>query len=275
MRAVTPGYFAAMGIPLLEGRGLAETDGRDTPAVAVIGESLARRFWPSASAVGHHLLYEWNGNERVEIIGVVGDVRHEGPAGAPLLEIYRPLTQFPHSAMTLVVRGSGDPMANAGPVRALMHELDRDLPIADLQAMDALVRDAVGPTRLIATLFTLFGGLGILLATIGIYGVMTYSVQQRRQEFGIRLALGGHAGTLVALTVRRGALLTMKGIAIGIAVAFLATRLMTRLLFGVLPSDRVTYGMTAALLSVVGIAAAYLPGRRAAQVNPVSLLRGE
>jgi predicted permease len=275
MRAVTPGYFPAMGMALLEGRLLSEQDVAASPAVAVVSASLARRFWPEASAIGHFLLYEWFSVERVEIVGVVADVHHDGPAQAPLLAIYRPLTQFPYEAMALVVRTTGNPVSQAGAIRGAIRDIDPDLPISDLQPMTALVRDAVGSTRLLTTLLALFGTLGGVLAAIGVYGLMTCTIQQRRREFGIRLALGGRADALVRHTVRRGAVLTFAGLAIGAAVAFLATRLMARLLFGVVPTDAVTFGLTFGLLGLVGIVATWLPARRAARVNLVALLREE
>jgi ABC-type antimicrobial peptide transport system permease subunit len=177
--------------------------------------------------------------------------------------------------MALVVRATGNPVSQAGAVRGVIRDLDRELPIADLQPMTALVHDAVGSTRLLTTLLALFGTLGGVLAAIGVYGLMTYTVQQRRREFGIRLALGGRANALVRHTVRRGAVLTVGGLALGAGAALVASRLMARLLFGVVPTDAVTFGLTFSLLGVIGIVATWLPARRAAQVNLVTLLREE
>ena len=148
MRAVTPSYFAAMGIPITEGRGLTDADGMETPDVAVVSQTLAHTFWPDSSAVGHYLLYEWDRPERVRIVGVAGDVHHDGPDTQAYMEIYRPLSQFPYSSMALVVRGAGDPAAYAMPVRNAIRELDRDLPLATVEPMSALVSRAVGTTRL-------------------------------------------------------------------------------------------------------------------------------
>jgi putative ABC transport system permease protein len=274
MHAITPGYLAAMGIPLVEGRPLSEHDRAETPAVALVSQSLAKRFWPNGSALGHHLLYEWFTNQRAEIVGVVGDVRHDGPATAPLLDIYRPLTQFPYPAMSLVVRGTGDLLGYASSVRTLVREIDSELPLADVQPMTALVNTAVGSTRLITTLLVLFGGLGMALAAVGIYGLMAYTVQLRRQEFGVRLALGGRPGALVTATVRRGMLLTLRGIGVGLVAAILTARLMNQLLFEVTPADRITFGVTVTLLAVVGLLAAWIPARRAARIDLLALLRG-
>jgi putative ABC transport system permease protein len=275
MRAVTPGYFKAMGIAIKEGRGLTDDDVAQTPAVGIVSETLARTFWPNGSAVGHYLLYEWNGNERVQIVGVAADVHHEGADKQPFMEIYRPLAQFPYGAMSMVVRGSGDAMSNAAPLRAAIHEIDRDLPIAELRPMSELVAQSLGTTRLSAALFALFGVLGLVLAAVGIYGVMSYTVQQRRHEIGIRMALGARAGTVVGLVMRRGATLALIGIVVGTIGGLIATRLMSKLLFGIAPSDPGTFATTAAILGAVALLATYVPGRRATMVNPVTVLRGE
>lgn len=275
MRAVTPGYFKAMGIAIKDGRGLTETDIASSPAVGVVSETLARRFWPKESAVGHYLLYEWNGNERVRIVGVAGDVHHEGPDKAALMEIYRPLAQFPYSSMTLVVRGSGDPVAYVVPMRQAIQSIDRQLPLAEVHTMSELVFQSLGRTRLSATLFGLFGTLGLILAAIGIYGVMSYTVQQRRHEIGIRIALGARPQQVVGMVVRRGMVLATIGIALGTVSALGLTRFMQGLLFQVGPTDQRTMAVVALILGAVAALAAYFPGRRATSVDPVKVLRGE
>jgi putative ABC transport system permease protein len=275
MRAVTPGYFQAMGIAIKQGRGLTEADAQKTPAVGVVSETLARTFWPNESAVGHYLLYEWNGNERVQIVGIASDVHHDGPDKAAYMEIYRPLAQFPYSGMALVVRGSGDAAALAGPVREVVRSIDRELPLAQVRTMDDLVSESLGRTRLSTTLFSLFGALGLLLAAVGIYGVTSYTVQQRRHEIGIRMALGARPGTVVRMVVRRGAALVGAGIVIGTVGGLAGGQLMQKLLFNVSPGDTSTFVAIAALLGAVGLVAAYVPARRATRVDPVAVLRGE
>jgi putative ABC transport system permease protein len=276
MRAVTPSYFTAMGIPIKEGRGFTDADRAGTADVAVVSETLARTFWPDSSAVGHYLLYEWDGAERVRIIGVAGDVHDDGPRTDAYMEIYRPLSQFAYyNSMALVVRTSGDPAAYATPVRDAIRELDRDLPLAAVEPMTALASRAVGTARLSAVLFGMFGVLGLLLAAIGIYGVMSYTVQQRRHEIGVRVALGASSGDVLRLVVGRGASLSLTGIAIGVAGALAASGLMQKLLFGVPPRDLPTFAIIAAVLASVGVLAACLPGLRATRVDPVTVLRGE
>jgi putative ABC transport system permease protein len=246
-----------------------------SPAVGVVSETLARTLWPGSSAIGHYLLYEWNGNERVQIVGVAADVHHEGADKQPFMEIYRPLAQFPYAAMSMVVRGTGDAMSQASGLRFAIHEIDRDLPIAQLRPMTELVDQSLGTTRLSAALFALFGVLGLVLAAVGIYGVMSYTVQQRRHEIGVRIALGARPSTVIRLVMRRGATLALIGIVVGTIGGLVATRLMSKLLFGIAPSDPVTFASTAAMLGAVALIATYVPGHRATLVDPVAVLRGE
>jgi putative ABC transport system permease protein len=275
MRAVTPGYFGAMGIPLEQGRGFTDDDGIGRPGVAIVSETLARKLFPGERAVGHFLAYEWDQPLRVEIVGVVGDVHHDGPAKETYMEIYRPLAQFAYRSMTLVIRAQGDPLPLARPAAAAVRSVDRDLPLASVQPLTALVSRAVGRTRLSTTLFGIFGAIGLILAAIGIYGVMSYTVEQRRQEFGIRMALGAEPRNVIALVTRRGALLAFTGIAIGSVAAFAAAGLMRSLLFGVPAHDPATFVTIALVLSLVGVLAAYIPGRRATRVDPLTALRSE
>ena len=274
MRAVTPSYFAAMGIPIIEGHGFTDADRMGTPDVAVVSRTLARTFWPDSSAVGRYLLYDWDRPLRVRIVGVAADVHDGGPDTEPYLEIYRPHSQFAYSSMSIVVKSSGGPAAYAMPVRSAIRELDRDLPVAEIEPMTALVSRAVGSTRLSTVLFGLFGLLGLVLAAIGIYGVMTYTVQQRRHEIGIRVALGASPRAVLRLVVWRGALLSLTGIAIGLVGAVAASGLMRKLLFGIPPRDVPTFVVIAAVLAGVGVLAACLPGLRATRVDPVTVLRG-
>jgi putative ABC transport system permease protein len=275
MRAVTPGYFGAMGIAIQNGRGLSETDVSNSPAVGVVSATLARTFWPNESAIGHYLLYEWNGMERVRIVGVAADVHHAGPDQAAYMEIYRPLAQFPYSAMTLVVRGSGDPAAYASPLRAAIKSVDAQVAVADVRTMNDLASRSLARTRLSTTLFSLFGALGLLLATVGIYGVMSYTMQQRRHEIGVRMALGARAGDVVRMAVQRGAQLVLLGIVIGTVGSLAGAHLMEKLLFGVTPGDRLTFAVITVVLGGAALLAAYVPARRATRIDPVTVLRGE
>jgi putative ABC transport system permease protein len=275
IRAVTPRYFTAMGIPIVEGRAVTDADGIGSTPVAVVSQTLARTMWPNESAIGHYLLYQWEHAERVRIVGVAGDVHHDGPDKQTYMEIYRPLSQLSYNAMTLVVRTNGDPASFAAPIRGVLRDVDREVTLATMQPMAALVAQALGTTRLSTALFGLFGVLGLVLAAIGIYGVMSYTVQQRRHEIGVRLALGAPPRTVLAIIVRRGLLLSLTGIGIGTVAALLATRIMQKLLYGVPPNDVGTFAAVTAILAAVGLLAAYLPARRATRVDAVMVLRGE
>jgi putative ABC transport system permease protein len=275
MRSVTPGYFRAMGIPVKAGRELTEMDGPNAPQVAVVSEKLAHTLWPTESAVGHFLLYDWDTPQRVQIVGIAGDIHHDGPEREAYMEIYRPVAQIASSNMTLVVRVAGDPAPYTNALRVAMRDVDRDIPLALVQPMSALVTRTLGTTRLTTTLFGLFGTLGLLLAGIGIYGVMSYTVQQRRHEIGVRMALGARGSDVARMVVGRGTRLIVTGIVLGTVGALLTTRLMQKLLFGVTPNDGLTFLATAAVLAAVGLTAAYVPARRATHVDPVGVLRGE
>jgi predicted permease len=275
MRAVTPGYFQAMGIPIVAGRPLTAADGASSPGVAVVSETLARTIWPNENAVGKFIDYEWYKMEHVQIVGVAGDVHHEGVDKQPFMEIYRPLPQFAYSTMTVVVRTAGDPSPLARSIRDVVRSIDPDQPVGRLETMSALVGSSLGTSRLSTMLFGLFGVVGLVLASVGIYGVMSYGVVQRTREFGVRMALGARPGDVRAMVVRQGATLTLAGIAIGVVGALLLTRLMRSLLFAVTASDPVTYVAIVGGLGAVALLASYLPARRATRVDPVIALSSE
>lgn len=273
MRAVTPGYFDAMGIAITRGRGFTTQDGFGTPKVGVISETLARTMFPAENPIGRFLIYEWAEMERVEIVGVAADVHHNAVDKAPFMEIYRPLAQFPYSAMWMVVRGTGDAAMLAQPMRDAIRAVDRNVPLAQVRPLAMMVAESLGRSRLSTALFALFGGLGLVLAAVGIYGVMSHTVQLRRHEMGVRMALGASPGSVRGLVVKRGARLALAGIALGTVGALAATRLMTKLLFDVRPGDPRTFLATAAILGAVALLASYIPARAATTVDPMAALR--
>ena len=208
-------------------------------------------------------------------MGVASDVHDAGAGKDPYMEIYRPLAQFPYSGMTVVVRASGDPALLEAPLRNVVRSVDPNQPIAKLETMDALVSESLANGRLSMMLFGMFGAVGLLLACIGIYGVTSYGVLQRTREFGIRMALGAQPSDVRNLVVQGGAKLTLIGIGIGLVGAIVLTRLMRSLLFGVTPTDPMTYAGSVAVLALVSVVASYVPARRATQVDPVIALRNE
>jgi len=275
VRAVTPGYFRAIGIPVDQGRGFTEADTKSSPKVGVVNETLARTLFPHESAIGHFITYEWDTTERFEIVGIVGDVHEVGPDQEAPAEMYRPLSQFPYRRVSIVLRGSGDPASYVGPARNAVREVDSNIPLASVEPLSVYKRCELVSNRLSATLFSLFGVLGLLLAAVGIYGVMSYAVEQRRHEIAVRVALGATQGDVVRTTLIRGASLCAIGIVLGTAVAVVGASLMQKLLFGIPPHDAATFAVDATLLAVVGLMAAYVPGVRAARVDPVNALRGD
>ncbi|HEV8445946.1 MAG TPA: ABC transporter permease [Gemmatimonadaceae bacterium] len=275
VRAITPGYFRAIGMRIKEGRGFTDADVKGSPKVGVVNETFARTTFPHESAIGHFITYPWAELERFEIVGVVDDVHEVGPNQDAPGEMYRPLSQFPYSRLSIVLRGSGDPSSYVAPLRKAVREIDRNIPLAAVEPLSALEKRAVVSNRLSAALFSLFGILGLLLAAVGIYGVVSYTVEQRRHEIAVRVALGATRGDVVRSILMRGAGLCAIGIGIGMVVAFAGANLMQKLLFGIPPRDATTFAVNGALLAIIGLLAAYVPGLRAARVDPARALRGE
>ncbi len=275
MRAVTPGYFEAMGIPIIKGRGLTLADRADAPSVTVVSETLARTMFPRQDPIGKRLGYGWGDSVSAEIVGVAGDVHHDGPSTAPYMEIYRPLAQFPYSFMSIVVRTDGEAPSITDAVRSEVHALDPDQPVAQLRPMQELMQETLAKPRLNTLLLSLFAVVGLTLAALGIYGLMSYAVAQRTQEIGIRMALGAKAKDVLAMIVRHGLALTLTGVAVGLVASLVLTQVMSRLLFGVSSRDPLTFVMVPVLLAVVALVSCFLPARRATRVDPIVALRSE
>ncbi|MEO8294031.1 MAG: ABC transporter permease [Gemmatimonadota bacterium] len=275
MRAVTPGYFDAMGIPILQGRGITQADGANSPAVTLISQTMARTLFAGENPIGQRLRYAWGDTLSVEIVGVVGDVHHDALSTAPYMEIYRPLAQFPYSFITLVVRSASDPAGLSKMIRAQVKEMDPDQPVRDLTPMNELMQASLAQPRLNMLLLTLFAVVGLVLAAVGIYGVMSYAVAQRTQEIGIRMALGARASTVLRMVAGRGLGLTLAGIGVGLVSAYLLTGLLARLLYGVSPRDPVSFAMVPLVLGVVALVACLVPARRATRVAPSVAMQSE
>ena len=275
MRSVNSAYFSAMGIPLVAGRAPADSDTALSPPVIVVNQTLARRFWPGASAIGGRLAIDQIGGRVAEIVGVVGDVKPDRINGAEWPTIYVPYAQGPAAAMTLAVRTAGAPLGLASAVTREVRQLDPDQPVADVRTMEEVVNLAVSGARFQTALLASFAGVAFLLAAVGIYGVISYDVSQRTNEIGIRMALGAQPADVRRLILGQGARLAVYGIVAGLLGAGALTRWMGTMLFGVGPTDVWTYAAVSILLAVVALAASYVPSRRAMVPDPVIALRHE
>ena len=274
VRPITPGYFAAMGIPLLKGRVFNERDGADS-RVLIINETLARKFFPGQDPIGQRLIITWDKPIEDEIIGIVGDIKETALEQESNPAVYWPHPREPYPFMNFVIRAAMDPATLSAAAAREIHALDPDQPVADVRTLDQVVAKSIARPRFNALLLTIFAGVALVLASVGIYGVMNYSATQRTQEIGIRMALGAKPGDILRLVVGHGMKLTLAGIAVGVIASLALTRLMTNLLFGVTATDLPTFLCVSAGLSVVALLANYIPARRATRVDPVRSLRYE
>ena len=274
---ITGDYFRAFQIPLMAGRTFEIRDGPDAPKAVVINESAAKRYFGSTeAAIGKRLTIWRDENFPREIVGVVGDTKADGLEAESGAQIYVPHAQDPGwNFMALVVRTASDPAAFAATLRREVQALDKDQPVFNVRTMDDVVANSLGTRRVSMQLFAVFAGAALLLAAIGIYGVMAYSVTQRTQEIGIRMALGAQRSDVLSLVIRQGMRLTVIGVVVGVAGAFALTRLMANLLFGVGATDAGTFVWIPVLLVSVSFCACYIPARRAARLDPIKALASQ
>jgi putative ABC transport system permease protein len=275
VRVITNHYFQAMGVPLLRGRLFDDRDRGTNVRRLIINDSLAREYFANEDPIGKSLIISWNDRGPDEIVGVVGDMRSQDLETAPKAAIYWPPARFTYPFMTVAVKTTGDPRAVASSVVSVLHQLDADVPAADVRTMDAVVDLSLAQRRLTMLLLTTFAALALILAAVGIYGVISYSVTQRTQEIGIRMALGAPRTRVLRMVVGQAMALSFAGVVAGASGAWLLTRLMQKLLFAVKPSDPLTFLMVSALLAAVAAIAASVPGLRATRVDPVIALRSE
>jgi len=268
----TPGYFRAMGIPLLRGRGFDEHDTASTSPVAIIDGAFARQFFPHEDPIGHKIKSYANWQT---IIGVVGSVKHQQPMNAPVPMIYSPHAQSPDPYMWVTVRATGDLAKLAATARADVRAIDPDIPLLKLRTMRQVVADSLSEPRLLSSFLAGFAGFALALASIGIYGIIAYSVAQRMREMGVRLALGASPSDVLALILRKAAWLAGTGLLVGIPAALAMSRAMRSLLYGISPRDLTVFAGVPLLLVMVALAASYVPARRAAKVDPTVALRYE
>lgn len=273
VQVVLPGYFKAMGIALLKGRVLTAADGPNGPTSVVVDERLADAFWPGQDPLGRRL-NGW-GFDTMTVVGVVRHVKNYGVAADSRQELYVAHAQRPFLRMTMVVRTAGDPAALLPAVRRAVTDLDAQLPIYGESTMDDVMDATVAGPRLAALLATAFGVVALILAAVGLYGVMAYMVATRTREIGVRMAVGATSGRVVRMVVRQALALSLAGVAIGVSGSLVATRLITSQLFGVSPADPVAYGVLPAVLLLVAVSASLVPAIRAARVSPLAALSEE
>ncbi len=274
VRVCDNGHFAAMRVPLKKGRLFEDREMRVKSNVVVVSESFARQFFPRGDAIGRQVVIHMSDEpEPTEIVGIVGDIRHESLANAVRPMAYWPHPQLVYSAMTFTLRTDGDPAALASAFEAAVHAVDRNQPVADLRTMESFIGASLSRSRFSAMLLGLFAGVAVVLAAVGIYGVMSYVVGQRRSEIGIRLALGATGDSILRMVVAGGARLVLVGLAIGVPAALMLSRFLQSLLFETSGFDPGTLAGVIASLAGVAIAASYVPAWRASRVAPVEALR--
>ena len=271
---VTPDYFRAMGIRLVKGRGFTDGDNADAPKVTIISETMARRYFEGEDPLGKRLLFA-GGKDRREIVGIVSDVKFFGLNLDSRPTMYFLEQQYAERGMSLVIRTADEPMSLAAAVRSEVHALDPDLASSNVMTMEHLVSSSLAEPRFVLLLLGVFASAALALSVIGVYGVVSYSVAQRRHEIGVRMALGAQMRDVLKLVVVQGMALVAIGVALGLAGAFALSRVMDNLLFGVSATDFATYLATAALLAGVALGACFVPARRAAKVDPMIALRYE
>jgi predicted permease len=272
---VGPHYFSTMGIPLLEGRDFTPADNEKSPGVVIINGAMARRYWPGRNPLGQRISFAFGNRQSVEIVGVVKTGKYGSLREAPQPFLYRPFLQLPDAQATIVVETALPPSGMLAAVQRTIQTLNPATPITSSETMQQYMSVALFPAHFTGVLVGVFGGLALVLATVGLYGVIAYSVAQRTREVGIRMALGATRARVMRLVIGQGLRLALIGIVAGIAVALAVTRLISSLLYGISPADPIAFIVSSALLLVVALLACYIPARRAAKVDPITALRHE
>ena len=277
LRYVLPGYLDTLRIPLVAGRDLSATDREGTRRVLVINQAMARVLFPGEDPLGKHVMMATSGPEplALEVVGIAGDARIYGVGARAPMTMYVPIRQLPRTSSNLVVRTELDPRSLASAVRALVAKRDRDVAVENLASLDETIGESLVPERVTTITLGLFSALALLLASLGLYGVLAYHVTRRTQEIGVRIALGASTRAILSQVLARSGLMVIPGVVVGIAGALAATRLMNGLLYGVVPNDPIALAFATTGLVVVALGASALPAWRAARVDPVQALRGE
>ena len=282
-RIVMPGYFEAMRLPLRRGRAISEHDDRRGPAIVVINERVARAYWPGENPIGKRIRLT-DEKTWLTVVGVAADAKQSEWAAAPMPEIYLAALQSKdylndagaHMAyITLVLRSAGDPGDLAAAVKQTVWSFDRNLPISEVSTMERVVANANAQPRFEMFLLGVFASIALVLAAVGIYGVINYSVSRRKREIGIRMSLGATRASVIRMVMRQGIVQALTGAAFGVAGALLLSNLMARMLYGVKPTDLPTFAAVAVVLIAAALLASWIPARKAAQIEPTEALRSE
>ena len=275
-RYISPDYFRAIGIPLRQGRVFSDQDRDNSVPVVIISEAMAHRFWPGENPIGKRLTPSFHLEQGVrEVVGVVGDVKARGLDSDSAAMMYLPFKQAPRPFLSFVVRTASNPESLIQPVSKAIYSIDNQQALTDVQTMDQVLTQSLSGRRFNMTLLLAFAGVALMLAAVGVYGVMNYTVTLRRRELGIRMALGAARMDVLRLVLGQGLTLTLIGVGAGLIAAYALTRLMASLLYGVTATDYLTFGSVSAVLILVGVVASYVPARRATKVNPTIALRAE
>jgi predicted permease len=278
VRQVTPDFFTTLGMPVLRGRAFTDADQPGATKVIVINQTLAKKFFPDGDAVGQSLALGWGQDttdEMRQIVGIVGDVRSSALSDAPEPTVYVPIMQAPYTNLSILVRSSTPPATLANPLRAIIRDIDHEIPVYSVQTMEERVVNSVGREKFYATLIAIFAGVALVLSAVGLYGVIAYAVSQRTHELGVRVALGATGDRITRMVVGEGLKLTAAGAVLGIGGALLAGRIFATLLFDVTAVDPITLTSVVAVLAIVAMLASWLPARRAARIDPLIAIRGD
>jgi putative ABC transport system permease protein len=270
-----PGYLEAMGMTLKAGRNLEDRDSQlGSPKVVIVNETFAKHFWDTPDVVGKRVQYP-GAKEWFQVVGVVHDIRHYGLDGVRRPQVFVSFATAPVGGLTIAIRGPGDPHLFTGPAREVIRQLDPDLPMYDIRTMEERLDRSLWTRRVYSWLFAAFAGVAVLLAAAGVYGVISFAVSRRTREIGIRMALGARPVQVMGGVIRQGMVLVCAGLVLGLIASQLTGRLLESMLFGVTPRDLATYLAVGAGVALVGLAANYLPARRAASIEPVKALRAD
>jgi putative ABC transport system permease protein len=270
-RTILPGYFAAMGIPLLQGRGIEPSDRVDAPRVMVINETMAKKLFPDQDPLGQLVSVSWD-DTAYEVVGVVGDVRTQGAKYSQRMAMYLPYMQHPTLTMCVSVRTAIDPASLAAEMRDAVWKSDRNVPVPGVESMEAIAARTMSDVKVVAFSVALFAAVAVLLAALGIYSILAYYVNHRQHEIGIKVALGANRGQVIRPIMIRGVLLVVVGLGFGLVGAFWIARILQRLLLDVAPTDAPTFVFVCLFFGCVALVACLIPARRALKVDPVTVL---